>query len=144
MRLRKTNVEEDGFQMTPMIDIVFQLLIFFMCATTFSNLQSEKDVKLPVADHSQAKETAPNELVVNVRKDGIIVLNQITYAPEELVNVLAENKSQFGKPAITIRADKDVAHGEVLTVLRACAYADIWDISFATFKEEPASTVPGG
>ena len=143
MRFRKTTEEEGGFQMTPMIDIVFQLLIFFMVATTFSTLQSEKDVKLPVADHSQAKENTHNELVVNVRKDGTIVLNQIAYDPDSLVDVLIEGK-KFGTPSLVIRADKDVPHREVLSVLRACAQANIWDISFATYKEEAGGTTGGG
>ena len=129
--------------MTPMIDIVFQLLIFFMVATTFSTLQSEKDVKLPVADHSQAKENTHNELVVNVCEDGTIILNQITYDLNSLVDVLIEGK-KFGTPSLVIRADKDVPHGKVLSVLRACAEASIWDISFATYKEEAGGATGGG
>jgi len=144
MRFRKNNSEEEaGFQMTPMIDIVFQLLIFFMVATTFDTLQSEKDVKLPVADHSQAKENTHNELVVNVRKDGTVTLNQRAYDPDSLVDVLIAGK-KFGTPSLVIRADKDVPHGEVLTVLRACAQANIWDISFATYKEEAVRATGGG
>lgn len=142
MRFQKGEVEDPSMPLAPMIDIVFQLLIFFMCATTFSQLQSEADVKLPVAEHSQKKETEHNELVINVRADGTIVLNQIVYTPEELVRVLVEGKAQFGMPSVFIRADKTVPHGKVLSVLGACARADIWDVSVATYKEEPMG-LPG-
>ncbi|MDD4878998.1 MAG: biopolymer transporter ExbD [Candidatus Omnitrophica bacterium] len=134
MRFLKQKIEEPGFQMAPMIDCVFLLLIFFMSVSTFHQLESVEGINLPVADQSRAVEDATPKLSINIKSDGAIVMNQNIYEPEQLAKVLSGTGI---KQTIVIRADKTVPHGRVLDVLSACAAAGIWDISFATFQEEP-------
>ena len=134
MRFLKQEIEEPGFQMAPMIDCVFLLLIFFMSVSTFHQLESVEGINLPVADQSRTVEGGDPKLSINIKGDGAIVMNQNIYEPEQLAEVLSGTEI---KQTIVIRADKTVPHGRVLDVLSACAAAGIWDISFATFQEEP-------
>jgi biopolymer transport protein ExbD len=134
MRFTKRAQEEPGFQMAPMIDCVFLLLIYFMCVSSFHQLESIESIQLPVADQSRAAEGAEPRLSINIKPDGAIVMNQGIYEPEQLADVLSKTGI---KQTIVIRADKAVPHSRVLDVLSACAAAGIWDISFATYQEEP-------
>ena len=138
MRLtRKTpQGEEPEFQMAPMIDIIFQLLIFFMVISTFQQLEDVADVKLPLADESQTKKDTYGEIVINVMADGKIVLNQQIYEFEGLLSALGEAAGASTSTKVTIRGDKDVPHAWIMGVMKVCAQAGIWDVSFATFQEE--------
>ncbi len=137
MKFTRARSGEPGFQMAPMIDVVFQLIIFFMCASTFHQLEGVQDLILPVADQSKAMEKAPGIVVINIKSDGAIILNQKIYEPNTLAKVLAKASVYGGPQAVIIRADKEVPHGRTVEVLSACAAAGIWDVSFATYKEEP-------
>lgn len=134
MRFLKEEREEPGFQMAPLIDCVFLLLIFFMSVSSFHQLESIEGIKLPVADQSRTAEKAPQNLVINIKSDGAIIMNQNIYEPEQLARVLSEVEI---KQTVIIRADKAVSHGRVADVLSACAAVGIWDISFSTYQEEP-------
>ena len=129
--------EEPEFQMAPMIDIIFQLLIFFMVISTFQKLEDVAEVKLPVADKSQTKKASFGEVVINVMEDGSVVLNQRIYELDELLAVLTEQTGSFKMTKVTIRGDRDVPHAWVAGVMKVCQAANIWDVSFATFQEEP-------
>lgn len=137
MKFTRVSRSEPGFQMAPMIDIVFLLIIFFMCATTFHQLESVQDVSLPVAEHSQTMKKAPGTVVININSDGAIILNQKIYEPDKLAKVLAQGSVYGTAQSVIIRADKSVPHGRTVQVLSACAAAGIWDVSFSTYKEEP-------
>ncbi len=134
---RKTSQDkEPEFQMAPMIDIIFQLLIFFMVISTFQDLEDVVEVKLPVADESQTKKTTYGEIVINVMEDGRIVFNQMVYDYEGLLSILTQEAGLFKRAKVTIRGDKDTPHAWIMGVMKVCAQADIWDVSFATFQEE--------
>ena len=132
---REAEEEEVGFQMAPMIDVVFQLIIFFMCVTTLSKMVVAEDIKLPLAEHSREKKGAA-EVIVNVYPDGIISILPHQYQVEELPS-LFESAKVDGELKVYIRGDKDTNFKEIVKVMNACARADIWDVSFATYQEDP-------
>ncbi|MFA6356145.1 MAG: biopolymer transporter ExbD [Candidatus Omnitrophota bacterium] len=134
MKFSKKAEEEPGFQMAPMIDCVFLLLIYFMCVSSFHQLESVENIKLPVENQSRAPEGAEQKVSINIKSDGAIIMDRVIYEPTELANVLANTGV---KQTVLIRADKATRHGRILDVLSACAAAGIWDISFATYQEEP-------
>ncbi len=133
---RTLGKEEPEFQMAPMIDIIFLLLIFFMVISTFQQLEEVGAVNLPVADESQTKKSSYGEVVINVLEDGTIVLNQGVYTLDQLYSVLSEQTASFEKAKITIRGDENVPHSWIMGVMRVCAASNLWDVSFATFQEE--------
>ena len=135
---RKVHRERLGFQMAPMIDILFLLLIFFMSASIFYQLETELSVSVPTADASRDIKREPGEIIINITPDGTIIVNQRKLALAELTTILTRlSKLYKGQPVI-IRADKKTYHEHVIKVLNACAQCDIWNISFATLKKEKA------
>ena len=80
MRLKRNKLEEKmEIQMTPMIDCVFLLLIFFMVSSTFYRQEADISFALPgVADQSEAVEI-PDEQIIEITADGNVFLNDLQY-----------------------------------------------------------------
>lgn len=97
----------------------------------------EDKTEEPVVDKSQTKEGDYREIVITAMNDGTVVLNQKVYKIDELSSVLTEEASSYQKIKVIIKAVDDVPHGLIVDVLNACAQANIWNISFATYKEKP-------
>ena len=138
MKLKEPEEEEIGFQMSPMIDIIFQLIIFFMVVSTFHRLEVVEGVKLPVASYSKEKAPLPGELVINLLEGGILILNQRKYTFEELEKVILNtvSKAPGVEFSAAIRADANVPHRDILKVVKICSKANIYKISFSTLPTE--------
>ena len=125
--------EEIGFQMAPMIDVVFQLIIFFMCVTQLNKLEVAEGIKLPVADHAIEKKGV-NEVIVNVYKDGTIFITPNKYEMEELPGYISSVRGD-GDLKVYIRGDEETDFDRILKVMTACAKAGVWDVNFAAYQE---------
>ena len=127
-----------GFQMAPMVDIMFLLLVFFMAITVFAQWEKQLGIKLPTTEQGTTKAPEVMELVINIAKDGQIVVNQseldLAGLKELLRKVIGISGGQQNIPVI-IRADKDTAHGRVMKVMDICRQVDVSDLKFATIKE---------
>lgn len=137
MKLNPISNEDDvGFQMSPMIDCVFQLLIFFMVCGVFKTSEAAPDVILPEAKYSQKKDAKPSELTINIKANGSIVVGSRTYKAEELADLIKDysNQNNQGDVIVYVRGDKSVQWKTIRKVLSNCASAGIGDISFATYK----------
>lgn len=124
--------ESMGFQMTPMIDVVFLLLCFFVTSQIFAQWEAEIDITLPTAQTSEAPQRLPGEIIINIRADGEVVVNSRVLDGDALGAMLARLAELFPGQPVLIRADKAVAYEHVIAVLDRCRQADIWNISFAT------------
>ncbi|MFH1799188.1 MAG: biopolymer transporter ExbD [Candidatus Omnitrophota bacterium] len=125
-------------QMAPLIDIVFLLLIFFMSASIFYQLETEMNITVPEAEESTEMNRAPGEIIVNIRKDGTIVVNQRELERFELEKMLKRVSELYKGQPVIIRADRQTYHEDVIKVLDICAGANIWNVSFAVMKEKVA------
>ena len=70
---KKRGATEPGFQIAPMIDVVFLLLCFFVTSQVFSQWETEIDIKLPTAESGNTPQRLPGEIIINVRADGTMV-----------------------------------------------------------------------
>jgi len=135
MKVREPEEETTDLQMAPMIDIVFQLIIFFMCATTFQKFERELKANIPVMTQ-QIIERKMEDVVVKIDRYGRIFVGNKEYVPDkewnipELIAMLSRLKKFFPDQSVIIDADKEVEHQRVVAVLNACAAADISNISF--------------
>lgn len=129
---RRQTQESVGFQLAPMIDIVFLLLCFFVTAQIFSQWETEIDITLPTAKTGQVPQRLPGEIIVNVLKDGQVVVNRQVLDEARLGALLKRLAQLFPGQPVLLRADKHVAYEHVIRVLDLCRQADIWNISFAT------------
>jgi biopolymer transport protein ExbD len=122
-----------GFNMTPMIDIVFQLIIFFLLSSHLAKQEKQVPLPLPAAASGQAMADADRpRLTINVLGDGTLLVASRPVALEELRQLLSERKAAHGdRLEARIRADESVAWRHIEPVLPACAQAGIWNVSYA-------------
>jgi len=135
---RQVSSNQPKIQMAPLIDIVFLLLIFFMSASIFYQLETELNITVPTADESTEIKRTPGEIIINIRKDGTVVVNQRQLSHDQLKLMLRRISELYSGQPVIIRADRQTFHKDVITVLDVCAGADIWNVSFATMKEKNA------
>ena len=124
--------ESVGFQMTPMIDVVFLLLCFFVTSQIFAQWEAEIDITLPTAQTSESPQRLPGEIIINIRADGEVVVNSRVLDASGLAAMLQRLAALFPGQPVLIRADKATAYEHVIGVLDLCRQSDIWNISFAT------------
>jgi biopolymer transport protein ExbD len=114
--------------MTPMIDCVFQLIIFFLVATEFAEQEKEMSVKLPEASEAQALMAKPKELFVNVTDSGRYFVSSKVVSMAELQQILNQTYvNNPGRATVIIRADERCAWKNVIAVMNACNKAKIRD-----------------
>ena len=121
-----------GVPLTPMIDVVFLLLCFFVTSQIFAQWETEIDVALPTAATGGMPQRLPGEVIINVRADGAAVVNGQTLDDARLRAMMDRLVELFPGQPVLLRADKATAYEHVVRVLDTCRQADIWNISFAT------------
>ncbi len=132
----KGGPQRPGFQFAPMVDVVFLLLIFFMAASVYGQLESELNITVPTSDAATPITRAPGEVIINIDKDGGYTVNQRQLRIEELKNILMDIAKLYKGQPVIIRGDRQTQYDHIIRCLDACARADIWNISFAVFKLE--------
>lgn len=137
MRFKNNQPPAAGFQLAPMIDVVFLLLIFFIVTYQLSDYEKELEVNVPTAEEGSTESRGYLEVVVNVREDGTIVIEKKDYTVDELqtymANLFRVNKDQ----PIRIRGDGKTDYQDIVNVIDRCRKAGIWNISFATQSPKP-------
>ena len=126
------------FDLTPMIDCVFQLLIFFLVATRFAEEERELDVLLPDASEARPLTSKPGELFINIDQQGLYYVTGKVLTLEELDRTLrAAAVNNPGRVSVIIRADKRVVWSFVVAAMNACNKAKIRDYRVTTLKAGP-------
>ena len=111
--------------MTPMIDMVFLLLIFFLAATTFHQTEREMQIALPIASSSAPISALLQELIVNVDVEGKIILGGQTITPDALRAPVAGAVKVNPEQKVTVRGDRRTAYANIVTVLDICKGAGV-------------------
>jgi len=126
MRIERRKLEASEGDMTPMIDMVFQLIAFFMVLINFSESEANERVVLPSSQLVKPPE-APLEfpIILHIAQDGEVILGGDTYTAETLkiglsreLSVIKAEKKNPGDANVIIRAHKDAAAGDVQEVIR--------------------------
>mgnify|MGYP006279292541 FL=1 len=125
-----------GFQIAPMVDIVFLLLIFFLVTWNFSRSETELDVKVPKAREGKETRRAVGEVIINVKTNGAVVMNRREMNPKELQDTLQKIASLYPDQAVILRGDENTDYRHVVEVLDICRRANIWNVAFATSRPE--------
>ncbi len=133
MAKKVRQIEELQIDMTPIIDCVFQLLIFFMVTTVFA-VQSGLKVDLPQASTSDAP--PEKDLSITISEKGEMDLNGTMVTSENLEEQLRIQKDIFGSKVLIIKADKKSLHGVVVDVMDAAKVVGIEQLAIATDEEE--------
>lgn len=134
MNLRDETGEELTLNLTPMIDVIFQLLIFFMVATTFQQDEMEIDVELPKASTGSELALETDEIVIHVKRNGELVLHGQTVDRATLDRQLALAAERNPETPVMIRGDRLVHHEDVIGVMDACGLAGLHSLSIGTLE----------
>jgi biopolymer transport protein ExbD len=133
MAKKTAKLHELQMDMTPMIDVVFQLLIFFMVTTVFA-VQSGLKVDLPQASTSDAP--PEKDLSITISEKGEMDLNGTMVTIDDLEDQLRIQKDIFGSKVLIIKADNKARHGVVVDVMDAAKIVGIEQLAIATDEEE--------
>jgi biopolymer transport protein ExbD len=131
MPLKTHRDEQPTLNLTPMIDVVFLLIIFFMVGTKFSELERKIGLRVPEVAGAGALTPAPKKRVVNVYRDGRVELDRQAVTLEELANRLAAARSQYRDLGVLIRGDGQGAFQRVAEVLGACKEAGVAELGIS-------------
>jgi biopolymer transport protein ExbD len=143
--------EEPKLNMTPMIDVVFQLLLFFMLVTEMSKMEAEA-ISLPTATKGiEDKRPPKNRMVINIKKEGTIVIQRREFSPRGLrgflheVSVRYRDADGLSTLPVKIRADANVQYKYVQQVMVQCMREYVWKLSFGCMKAKDAAKLrPAG
>ena len=124
------------FQIAPMVDILLFLLVFFIMTWNFSRNEAEIEVKVPAAREGKENRRPVGEVILNVRRDGSVVMNRKEISSEELLQSLTRIAQLYPDQAVVLRGDQNADYRHVVDVLDICRAANIWNVAFATSKPE--------
>ena len=119
MKLPKETDDFKGPDLTPVIDVVFLLLIFFLVATRYDQEEKELAVVLPEVTQAQPLSMTP-ELVINVMKDGKYRVVQQEMNESQLRQIIQETHRNNPHQSALIRGDGEVALKHAVRVMGLC------------------------
>ena len=137
MNFRRRRIEELDINITPLIDVVFLLLIFFMVSTTFDH-QSELNIDLPEAE-GELSEKDNLSIEISIDASGRYYINEqelINSQVETLMQQLRQSAGENKDPRIVISADKNTPHQAVMSAMDAARRLNYSHLTFAAVKTE--------
>jgi biopolymer transport protein ExbD len=126
------SVEEFVLNLTPMIDVVFLLLIFFMVSTTFMNQEAQIDVELPKAESGAEATPTPDEITLTISEAGQVYHDGVALAPEPLLELLRAAAQHDPETPVTIRGHRAARHEAIVGVMDACGLAGLSNLAIGT------------
>jgi biopolymer transport protein ExbD len=126
-----------GFQIAPMLDVVFLLLVFFIVTQSFEDAEPDLTINLPQSETAKTKESITNQTIINIRQDGTVSINRVNFTIEQLEQKLLAISKLTKDSLIRIRVDEKAESGLIVNVMDACLKAGLNNISFST---KPVST----
>ena len=133
---QKRQRRQPEINLTPMIDVVLQLIIFFIVTTTFISIESGAKVNLPSADFSKIEEV--KTITVTITENNMLYVNGALVDANELPSAVVVALRNEPEATVIVEADKQVLHGKVVSVMDILKKAGAEKIAIATqpTKEE--------
>lgn len=142
MKFRRKLRDDLEINITPLIDVVFLLLIFFMVTTTF-NRETRLLVNLPEAS-AEAAESVPTQIEITVSREGSYAINGRVLVNNRLDTLMrgleVESNGDRNLPILLI-ADADATHQSVVTAMDAIGQSGFTRLNIATQRSETAETL---
>ena len=125
MPLKTYQEDQPTLNLTPMIDVVFLLIIFFMVGTKFTEVERKIKLEVPQVSDVSALTSAPEKRVINVYRDGSVTFDRTIVSLADLQEVLRVARSEYQGLSVLIRGDAAVPFQSIASVLGACRQAGI-------------------
>ena len=134
--------ENPALDMTPMIDVVFELIIFFVVTLKMAEAKDET-IRLEDGRHGivlTPEELPPTQMTIDVARNGRVSMSNITMSDAMIVDAVKKRVRAYGTDfPCMIRADKETPHMYVAKVMNLCAAAGMWKVSFVAIQEHKAN-----
>ena len=131
---RKRQYPEEGFQMAPMIDMVFLLLVFFMCVSSMADAEKSVPLDLPVSDQSKVPEDLSDRGTISVDVNGVVFLGERSVDSGEMKQAIRELIQRKPDSRIVLRADRRTEYRHIKEVLKDCAEVGAYEVIYATYE----------
>ena len=130
--------ENPELDMTPMIDVVFELIIFFVVTLKMAT-DKDESVRLEDGKHGiilTPEELPPSHITIDIAKNGRISMANVTMHGPEITQKIKQRVNKWGTDfPVLIRADWRCKHSAVAEVMNACTAGGVWKISFVAVQE---------
>ena len=134
----KKQYTDAKLDMTPMIDVVFQLIIFFVVTAAMQSKAMESNVRMAMAPNGPVESVKdPRTVLVDVVEDGTIQVMKTRISEGQLLTILNNARKTSGQSTpVVIRGDLLTKHEAIKRVMDICGKAGLWKIRFAALKEQ--------
>lgn len=130
MRQRRSKLGEIVIEVTPLVDVIFLLLLFFILTTTFTVEEQSINVELPKA-LSGTKGMNTDTIVIFIDSKDKVVIDGKGVSLDNIEGVLSKLKEKHKFSKAIIKADESSHHGVVVSVMDALRLVGIYDIKLA-------------
>ncbi len=136
MKFSNNEPEPVNFQIAPMIDIVFLLLIFFILTWNVSkqDVESNKEIELPTSEEGVTSNSYDHATVIEVYKDGKLQIGKKIYAIEEIRAQMDQTQRLYPDKPITIWADKGATVEQAFEIFNICKSEGLSNVTIAAKK----------
>jgi biopolymer transport protein ExbD len=138
MNFRKGNTQLNAkeFQMAPMIDVMFLLLIFFMAIAFYAKWETQIGINLPKSETGTQEDKLPGEIIINITENGEIFINRSRMNFSRLRDILNSIAVNYSNQPIVVRADGETEHRFVVKVLDLCKELNLSHVAIAAIPEQ--------
>ena len=148
-RMQDTENINLGFQIAPMIDVVFVIMLFFMVMAGAVKVEHELKTALPGSTPAVAQDMKdlPDEITINVAEDGTVTMNEEEFdTPKDkklpgltanLVKLKKDADARGSKVLVTLQTEEQAKYERVIDVLNALSKAQISNVTFTVGNDEP-------
>lgn len=134
MRITRRVDDEVGFQLAPMIDMTFLLLIFFMVTTKISKEQIKEEVRLPVASNAVIPDEVSNRDIISVDAEGRYFIGKEITDKKGLAEHLKRRFENMPPLRLYIRADRKTSGKKIKEIMKMAADAGAVDVIFGSYQ----------
>ena len=133
-KLRRRHQEPEDFQMAPMIDMVFLLLVFFMTVASVAKSQRQIELELPDSEESIVPEDASGRGILSGDADGAYYIGDQPHTLESIQSAIRSRMQANPSTQVQVRADQATEYAAVQRLLKAAAEAGAYEIIYATYQ----------
>jgi biopolymer transport protein ExbD len=134
MKIKLPAHDDVGFQMAPMIDCVFQLMIFFMCASHLHVTLDSPPIKVPVAPNASIPDVLTDRRYLTLQADGTVLMGGAVVTLDQVRAEITKAVEKVPQLKIFLRADARLRHKDVKHVMNVLAESGASEIIFAAYQ----------
>jgi len=135
MIIKRKAGDDVSFQLAPMIDMTFLLLIFFMVTTKITKEKKKLDIALPIAATAQVPDDLSGREIINIDDQGRYFVGDRLVTEKELKAYMKQRLIDFPPLRIYVRADARTQAKEMKKMMKICAEAGAIEVIFGSHKK---------